>query len=357
MFIRTDITSLPLGRRLAQDIYSFDGQLLMSKGRVLQESHLQQLLQRGYDYIYILEDENKDDMHESQISEGSGFKSLTNEQLPKAFSTSVESMRQMMDRVSSGHMIKTDEVEECIDLIYDHVLQTYNVFKHLQDLRNKDEYTLQHSVSVGVLSIKIGQSLGLDADKLKNLGVAGILHDVGKSMISLDIINKPGPLDASEFQEVQKHPVYGYQIVNEIKLGDHNIAQAVLQHHEHQDGNGYPLGVRGDKINCFARIIAVADVFDALTSDRPYRSRMPLLQAADIIVKSSCGQLDPLASRRLISYILDITTGEKVILSTGEEATVILKNEVDPARPLVRIGERFLDLKTSRDIFIKGFVS
>jgi HD-GYP domain-containing protein (c-di-GMP phosphodiesterase class II) len=174
-------------------------------------------------------------------------------------------------------------------------------------------------------------------------------------MISLDIINKPGPLDDKEFKEIKKHPVYGYQIVNEIKLEDQDIPQAVLQHHEHQDGNGYPLGIRGDRINSFARIIAVADVFDALTSDRAYRPRMPLLQAVDIIIKSSCGQLDPLASRRLLSYVLDITTGEKVILSTGEEATVILKNEVDPARPLVRIGDNFLDLKTNRDVFIKDF--
>ncbi|ABI69192.1 HD-GYP domain-containing protein [Syntrophomonas wolfei] len=350
MFVRVDISSLPLGKRMAQDIYDFDGHLLISKGIVVQESHLQQLRQRGYEYVYIQEE---DEVNENSLNQGIAY--LTDKQLPKAFSASVEGMRQMMDKVSSRHMIKLGEVEECIDLVYDHVLQTYNVLKHLQDLRNKDEYTLQHSVSVGILSIKIGQSLGLDADKLKNLGIAGLLHDIGKSMISLDIINKPGPLDDKEFKEIKKHPVYGYQIVNEIKLEDQDIPQAVLQHHEHQDGNGYPLGIRGDRINSFARIIAVADVFDALTSDRAYRPRMSLLQAVDIIIKSSCGQLDPLASRRLLSYVLDITTGEKVILSTGEEATVILKNEVDPARPLVRIGDNFLDLKTNRDVFIKDF--
>ncbi|WP_061215277.1 HD-GYP domain-containing protein [Syntrophomonas wolfei] len=350
MFIRADISGLPLGRRLAQDLYAFDGHLLVAKGIVLQESHLQQLRQRGYEYVYIQEE---DEVNENSLNQGIDY--LIDKQLPKVFSISVESMRHMMARVSSGHMIKAVEVEECIDLVYDHVLRTYNVFKYLQNLRNKDEYTLQHSVSVGILSIKIGQSLGLDTDKLRNLGIAGLLHDIGKSMISPDIINKPGPLDENEFKEIQKHPVYGYRIVNGIKLQDYDIAQAVLQHHEHQDGNGYPLGVQGDKINDFARIIAVADVFDALTSDRAYRPRMPLLQAVDIIIKSSCGQLDPLASRRLLSYVLDITTGEKVILSTGEEATVILKNEVEPARPLVRIGDNFLDLKTNRDVFIKDF--
>lgn len=350
MFIRTDISSLPVGKKLAQDVYAYNGQLLITKGVVLRESHLQQLRQRGHDYIYILEGEDNID----QISVSPDSKSLTDKQLSQAFSASVESMRQMMARVSSGYMIKSGEVDESIDIIYNDALQTYNVVKHLQHLRNKDEYTLQHSVSVGVLSIKIGQSLGLDSNRLRNLGIAGLLHDIGKCMIPLEIINKPGPLDDNEFKEIKKHPVYGYQIVNEIKLEDQGIPQAVLQHHEHQDGNGYPLGIRGDRINSFARIIAVADVFDALTSDRAYRSRMPLLQAADIIIKSS-GQLDPLASRRLLSHILDITTGEKVILSTGEEATIILKNEVDPARPLVRIGDSFLDLKTNRDIFIKDF--
>lgn len=112
MFVRVDISSLPLGKRMAQDIYDFDGHLLISKGIVVQESHLQQLRQRGYEYVYIQEE---DEVNENSLNQGIAY--LTDKQLPKAFSASVEGMRQMMDKVSSRHMIKLGEVEECIEWV------------------------------------------------------------------------------------------------------------------------------------------------------------------------------------------------------------------------------------------------
>lgn len=349
MLIRVDLATFPLGKTLAKDLYSSDGRLLMPKGIILKEYHLQQLLQRGYERIFILEDENINQSPSSSLDDDT--------HLPEVYANTVENMRDMMAAVSTGHMVKPSEVNESIDMLLPEVTGTNNVMKHLLNLRNKDEYTLQHSVSVGVISIKIGQAMKLADTQLKNLGIAGLLHDIGKCKIPIEIINKPGPLDAAEYREIQKHPVYGYQIVNDIKLQDPDIAIAVLQHHEHQDGQGYPLKTRGEDITLFANIIAVADVFDALTSDRAYRPRMPLLKAIDHIVKGTLGHLEPVVARRLFTYILDISVGESVLLSTGETATVILINEIDPTRPLVRIDNRFLDLKTEKDIFIQDLLT
>ncbi|MDD2619757.1 MAG: HD-GYP domain-containing protein [Syntrophomonadaceae bacterium] len=346
MLIRVDLTTFSLGKTLAKDLYSSDGQLLMPKGIILKEFHIQQLLQRGYEYIFILEDEGA---ILSPIVE--------NTRLPEVYTNTVETMRDMMSAVSAGHMVKPSEVNESIDVLLPEVTGTNNVLKHLLNLRNKDEYTLQHSVSVGVMSIKIGQAMKLTAQQLRNLGIAGMLHDIGKCKMSNDIINKPGPLDAAEFKEIQKHPIYGYQIVNEIKLKDPDIATAVLQHHEHQDGHGYPLQTKGEDINLYGNIIAVADVFDALTSDRAYRPRMPLLKAIEHIVKGTLGHLEPMVARRLFKYILDISIGETVILNTGQKATVVLINETDPTRPLVKIEEEFIDLKTEQNIFIQDLLS
>ncbi|MEN6349624.1 MAG: HD-GYP domain-containing protein [Syntrophomonas sp.] len=354
MLIRVNLASFPLGKTLAKDLYSADGHLLMPKGLVLKDHHLQQLVQRGYQYIFILEEE---DNKSKSISTSATEKAQTESRLPQAFSNAVEGIRDMMSSVSSGHMVKPSEVEESINIIYPEVIGTNNVLKQLSNLRKKDEYTLQHSVSVGVMAIKIGQAMELPADQLKNLGVAGLLHDIGKCKISLEIINKPGPLNAEEFKEIQKHPIYGYQIVKDIKLADTGIASAVLQHHEHQDGNGYPMGTTGEQISLYANIIAVADVFDALTSDRAYRPRMPLLEASEMIVKNTCGHLDPVIARRLLAYILDIMTGETVILNTGEKATVVMINELDPTRPLIKIGDQFVDLKVQRNLSIQSLVS
>lgn len=350
MLIRVDLATFPLGKTLAKDLYSSDGQLLMPKGIMLKDYHLQQLLHRGYEYIFILEDE--DDM----LNTASSAKK-EDTRLPEVFSDTVENMRSMMEAVTAGHMVKPTEVHETIDLLLPEVTATNNVMKHLLNLRKKDEYTLQHSVSVGVMSIKIGQAMNLSKEQLRQLGIAGILHDIGKCKIPIEIINKPGPLDEAEFREIQKHPIYGYQIVNEIKLKDPDIATAVLQHHEHQDGKGYPLHTKDKDINLYASIIAVADVFDALTSDRAYRPRMSLLKAVDYIAKGTLGHLEPVVARRLFSYILDISIGETVILNTGEKAKVVLINELDPTRPLVKIGERFLDLKKERDVQIQDLLA
>lgn len=352
MLIWTEISALPLGKRLAQEVYDLDGNLLINKGTVLEEFHLRNLIQRGHEYVYI--QKNGADLIISTVPDD---ESDREERLAEAFTASVENMRQMMAKASLGHMITPDEVEECFNLVYDEVLNTANVIKQLQYLRSKDEYTLQHSIAVGVMSIKIGQTIKMDDDDLRSLGIAGLMHDIGKAKISPNIINKPAALNEVEFREIQKHPIYGYQIVNEMKFKNNNIALAVLHHHELQDGSGYPRGLQGDRINHFARIISVADVFDALTSDRVYRPRMPLLQAAEIIIKDCCGRLDTFSSRLLLSYIMDITIGEKVILSSGEEATIILRNEVHPTRPLVKVGERFLDLNRKHDVYIKEFVS
>lgn len=351
MFVRSELSNLPIGRELAQDIYADNGQLLIRKGVMLQESHLLRLRQRGYEYIYILED-GADIDKLSVINPDP--KSSVEKRLSRVFEVAAQNMRKMMERVAAGHLIKPDEVEESIDIIHKDVISTHNIIKYLQNLGDRDEYTLHHSVSVGVLSIKIGQAMHLNDSTLRNLGIAGMLHDIGKCRIPLEIINKPGRLNEFECEKIKKHPSYGYQIVKDIRLEDQDIALAVLQHHECQDGKGYPLGIKGNRINLYARIIAVADVFDALTSDRAYRSRMPLLQAADII-KNSYGQLDPQIAGHLFHHIMDITAGEKVILSTGEEATIILQNEADPDRPLIKIGDIFLDLKKRHDIYIKDF--
>ncbi|MDD3268390.1 MAG: HD-GYP domain-containing protein [Syntrophomonadaceae bacterium] len=350
MLIRVDLATFPLGKTLAKDLYSSDGRLLMPRGIILKEFHLQQLLQRGYEHIFVLEDES------SSSNSGSSSKN-EDTRLPEVFSNTVENIRDMMAAVSAGHMVKPSEVNESIDILLPEVTGTNNVMKHLLNLRNKDEYTLQHSVSVGVMSIKIGQAMKLSDKQLKNLGIAGLLHDIGKCKIPIEIINKPGPLNEEEFKEIQNHPIYGYRIVNDIKLPDPDISTAVLQHHEHQDGHGYPLKAKGKDITLFANIIAVADVFDALTSDRAYRPKMPLLKAIDHIVKSTLGHLEPMVARRLFTYILDISIGETVLLNNGEKATVVLINELDPTRPLVRIGDKFIDLKTEKDIFIQDLLT
>ncbi|HET7035342.1 MAG TPA: HD domain-containing phosphohydrolase [Thermomicrobiaceae bacterium] len=156
----------------------------------------------------------------------------------------------------------------------------------------KDPYTRGHTQRVAELSVLIGQELGLPAEELRTLNQAAMLHDIGKIGIPDDVLHKPGPLTMEEFAVIQEHPVRGYQIIRRVRSLQAELS-GVRSHHERLDGSGYPDGLRGEAIPLQARIIAVADVFDALTSHRPYRTAWPVERALAIIDQDAGSKLDP----------------------------------------------------------------
>ena len=156
----------------------------------------------------------------------------------------------------------------------------------------KDPYTRGHTQRVAELSVLIGQQLGLADDRLRILNQSAMLHDIGKIGIPDSILHKPGPLDAHEFAVIQEHPLRGYRIIAQVRSLQAEL-DGVRSHHERLDGSGYPDGLRGSEIPLDARIIAVADVFDALTSERPYRAAWPVARALAIIDAEAGTKLDP----------------------------------------------------------------
>ena len=260
----------------------------------------------------------------------------------------------MMDDVVRGHYVKRSEVHDAITIIYPEVLHSHNILHCLQGLKQQDDYTFAHSVSVCVLSVKLGQLMGIPEAKLQHLGIAGLLHDMGKAKVPLDILNKPDKLTDQEFDEIKKHPVYGFRIVRDIELHDRSVELAVLQHHERMDGTGYPLRLGAEKLHLFSSIVAVADVFDAITSERYYRPRFELLAAMEEITRKPSGYLDPIVSQKLVQYVQSMVPGEDVMLNTGEIASIVMVFDNEPLRPLVRVDERFIDLREQRHISIEN---
>jgi putative nucleotidyltransferase with HDIG domain len=340
-----------INNKLGRNIYDDTGRLLLPKGTVLQEAHINQLLNLGYSKILV----GSDDEQSEEVYEPEGEK-LAQKRLGQAFAVAVDSLRDLMAKVANGHPAVAGEVEETMEMLFPSVKETNNIMLTLRDLRRKDEYTLQHSVSVSVLATKLGQLMRLPGHDLRMLGTAGILHDIGKCKIPLAILNKNGSLSEQEFREMQKHPVYGYQIVKDMNLKDPRIMLAVLQHHEHQDGRGYPLKLSGGKIHLFSKIIAVADVFDAMTSERPYRGKMDLFNAMNEIFASSASHLNPEVVNKLRTYILSICPGASALLNNGDVARIILMNSDEPSRPLIQSGHEFIDLREQRDLWVRDIV-
>lgn len=344
--IRKNLHDLTLWAVLAQNIYSLQGQLLLAKGTVLKPNLVGKLMASGITEVYLEESQDEDTPAAVQ-----------NRNLEGAFRVGQIIVSDVMDQVRDGRPIDSDDLKEAVDIFYPEVIASTNIFTQLLRLRDKDEYTAQHSIAVGAIGVKICQLLGLPQDKAKMVGMAGVMHDIGKVRLPDSVLNKPYDLNSHEWEQMKKHPQYGYEILKSMKDIPPEILLAVLQHHERLNGTGYPLGLTAKKIHLFSRILAIADSFDAMTTERVYHRPRSIFDASkELMAQAYNNQLDIRIVIRFVHYLVDLSPGQKVLLNTGEIAEVILPSKAEPTRPLVQVGEEFFNLEQNRDVWIDGLI-
>ena len=181
---------------------------------------------------------------------------------------------------------------------------------------------------------------------------AGLLHDIGKSLIPRDILNKPGKLNDEEFQKVKKHAEYGYYLIKSMKGIDQRVAEAVYYHHEREDGSGYPKGLSGTQISQFAKILAVADTFDAMTANRSYKLKDSPFRVFEMMQNGCFGYLDPVILDTFLSNISHYFIGYKARLSDGRIAEIIYINRQQYGRPVLKIDDNYIDLSIAKNVTI-----
>lgn len=223
----------------------------------------------------------------------------------------------------------------------------------IKDLRTYDNYTYKHSVNVAVISTIIGIYLSYDEESLYELCLAALMHDIGKTKIDPGIINKPGRLSMMEYRIVQEHARYSYDILDENYLISARTKQAVLHHHENEDGTGYPDRLVGDEIPPYAKIIHVADVYDALTSKRPYKKPYALSEAIEYLMGGSNVLFDRKAVEAFLEAVPVYAKGIDVLMTNGERA-IVVSNTSNPLRPIVRLVDSGKDIDLSND---KDYIS
>ena len=217
---------------------------------------------------------------------------------------------------------------------------------NIQNLKSPDDYIYHHSLSVAVLSVAIGEHMGLENPCLLELCKCALLHDIGKSVVPIEIIYKPARLSHNELSIMKNHALAGYQYLLENIIGNSDIWQGVLHHHERIDGHGYPYGFKGGEIPIFSRIIAVADVYDALTSNRPYRDSMQPAEALEYIMGGIDTSFDYNVVKSFVRKLELYPIGSYLLLS-NKKIGVVVNNEFQmrPVVQLVDTGES-LDLAT-----------
>ena len=312
------------GMELGKTIYSDGGAILLTQGMILKQSYIDRLMLCSISEIYIQDELSKDIEIKDIISER----------------TRIEAkilVKNLMEEFKKKSRFNADGAKAIVDCMLDELLTTKDIMINLSDIKATDDYTFSHSVNVCILSLITGVKIGLNQLRIRDLGVGALLHDIGKITIPEELLKKPCKLTSEEYEIVKQHTVSGFNILkSDINIST-TSAYVAFGHHERYDGSGYPNGAKGDEIHQFARIVAIADVFDAMTSDRVYRKKFKTHEAAEYLTTASDQLFDPEILQCFIKNIAYYAIGTTVLLNTGEKGIVVDCNSSFTTRPIIRI--------------------
>ncbi|MGI6160686.1 MAG: HD-GYP domain-containing protein [Christensenellales bacterium] len=321
------IRKLREGDILACDIIMDKTRTMLRTGVRLSQQNITRLREIGFCGAYI----------KDELSEGICVNSVVEEQLKhhamaeveKLFAGAIDLGRASKPDTANIHIIAKEMVSQ--------VLEKKHLVVNIINLRSYDDYTFSHCVNVAVIAAVIGAALGLDKNELCSLSVGALLHDIGKMMVPKEIINKKGRLTGEEYAVMKQHCRLGYEYLSPLDSLSDAARLSSLIHHEYFNGTGYPNKLSGNDIHLFGRIICVSDIFDTLTSDRPYRKALNASDAMEYIMSGYGTMFEPAIVDAFTRKIAPYPVGSLIRLSTGDTAIVVENFESAGLRPKVRI--------------------
>jgi putative nucleotidyltransferase with HDIG domain len=307
------IDSVQPGMILAKPIYHYDdGKMLLRENIVLKDAYINRLKDLQYTHLYIREPNDTED--DLLILE------------PVRQETKVKAstiLKETFTAYNQNRDIHVENLQNVVSEMIEQIFGNRDVVYNMIDIRTHDNYTFSHSVNVCALSLLVGTWMGLNRTDLEILGIGALLHDIGKIFISHDILNKPSLLEPNEYEIIKTHTNKGYELLKEKICISFISAHIAYQHHERVDGSGYPRGLTGDKIHRFAKIVAVADVYDAMTTQRVYREAIPSHQVLTEIKMEMEKKYDRSVVESFERVIAPYPVGSMLLLNNGERVIVL----------------------------------
>ena len=357
MLVSTNL--LVEGCMLSEDVTGYSNHPIMSKKTILTEeliNILQGFLISEVHVEKILMDGRKfsPKNHVDQETEGtdkfSDFSVL--------YLKNVQLYKKLFKNWQAGSKLEVAEIRTLLVPLMGLILEDPAEILMLHHYCSKEEYIYHHSISVGLIAGYLAHKMKCSKADVYQAALGGCLADSGMAKLSEGILLKASSLTAEENDEMQQHPLFSYQMIKDSPLIADVVKLAVLQHHGRMDGTGYPETMRNKKMHLFSKIIAVADVFHAMTSERIYRKKQSPFKVIEMILHDSFGKFDIRVVRTLMEGIANFSVGSNVVLNNGIAAEIIFSDARSQIRPMVKVqgSEQIINLMTSPDLYIEEIV-
>ena len=339
--------------KLNDEVYSSLGGVIFNKGTVLNSDHIEIMEAFGVEQINIKDENNvKEDKKEAEPlnKAGDSDKNLFNVSFKKALKVIDNTFKLALGNAQIPIVDLRKALFPLLDNSYQQIKLLFALNFDKNDYLQYDSY---HALSVGLISYNIARWKGLDQGERMQVALAGALHDIGMSRIPDYLLFKEGKLSKDEFDEIKRHTYYGYQILKNTKGLSEGARLAVLQHHERENGDGYPLQLKKDNIHPYAKIVAVADIFHAMISKRNYRVEYPPFSVLEQLVKDSFGKLNPEIVQLFVGNMTNFSVGEQVLLNNDKKGIIVFIDQQSPTRPWIKVGDSIINLLNEKQLYIK----
>ncbi|MCQ2081835.1 MAG: HD-GYP domain-containing protein [Lachnospiraceae bacterium] len=356
---RIGTSDLVPGMVTAEDVYNYNNQLIIPKGLVLDDKTIAKL-----DYYSILsiriEDKKVEVNNDAQVYAKSYSEKIKESpefvRFKAEFDEDVDNFKAVInDVVLKGSPLDVDQLMNHTLNILDIGATTPNLLDMLHCMREYDDATYTHCMNVALICNVMARWLKMDEESIKTATTAGLLHDIGKTQIPDSIIKKPAKLTPEEYTIIKRHPQAGYELLKKSSL-DPEILNAVLMHHERFDGTGYPLGLKGNQLPTFARMVSIADVYDAMTSARVYRGPLCPFKTIEVFEDEGLQKYDPHFIMSFLENVVNTYLLNSVQLSNGDKGTIVYINKDKLSSPTIRTENDFIDLSKHSEIKIEAII-
>lgn len=342
------INELQPGMVSAMDV-CFEDKILIGKDVAISESMISKLKMN-----YIID--NVEVYLAGDSNQTLNTKIKTVKEIQNTFNELSSNLEDIFSNISALKEAKLDEIRTFSERIQSEFNSTGLVIKNIAFYGSGNDSIYRHSINVAAISFILGKWLGLNEKELSLLTYSAILHDLGKVELKKNILEKKGPLTPEEYETFKTHPVISYHFVSDIPNIDASISRAILMHHERMDGSGYPLHAKGDKISKFSRILAIADLFDEVNSNRySYEIKGPL-EALKVIQEQSFTKLDTSYCTMFLNHIVNYYMGENALLNDKRSCKIIQVHMNDLTNPILLDDNGFLDLKKEKNLYVEKLI-